>query len=185
MSLKNEVIDCKQDPGEPIAKYSFRLSEKAKIAYKDQQKADDNAFIAFMKGVRDSTIRRKLKESSSIIDFKGAVAYAKKLESISKQFGVGEPQLASILRETEVSFSDTRENHGDTKLQEDTSQRRNDQRSSDIHNRSYDQEGRNFRSIRSHNPGTSRNEEYTNRSRSRSGSTSEHERPQSRSTRYL
>ena len=119
MSLKNEVIDCKQDPGEPIAKYSFRLSEKAKIAYKDQQKADDNAFIAFMKGVRDSTIRRKLKESSSIIDFKGAVAYAKKLESISKQFGVGELQLASILRETEVSFSDTRENHGDTKMQEE------------------------------------------------------------------
>ena len=182
MSLKNELIECKQDAGEPIAKYSFRLSEKANIAYKNQQTAEDNAFIAFMRGVRNNTIRRKLKESNNIDNFKDAVAYAQKLESISKQFADEEPQLASILKETAVSFGDTKEDLENSKLQGDTTQERSYRRS-DSHNRSYDQKGRDFRSTRSHHPGTSRNEEYTNRSRSR-GSTSEHERPQSRSTRY-
>ena len=135
-----------------------------------------------MRGVRDNTIRRKLKESNNIDNFKDAVAYATKLESISKQFADEEPQLASILKETAVSFGDTKEDLENSKLQGDTTQERSYRRS-DSHNRSYDQKGRDFRSTRSHHPGTSRNEEYTNRSRSR-GSTSEHERHQSRSTRY-
>ncbi|KAL5268671.1 hypothetical protein ACHWQZ_G002504 [Mnemiopsis leidyi] len=87
ISLKNEVMECRQKADEDIAKYAYRLREKAIVAYNTPASADENCFIAFLRGVKDTSIRRKLNEATSLTSFKEAVKLAKRLEKVNEIIG--------------------------------------------------------------------------------------------------
>ena len=104
VSLKNEVRDCKQKSDEKIADYVYRLREKANIAYPDPENAEENCFLAFLRGINDVNIRRKLNEAT-ITHFEQGVKLAKKLERVNKVFNE-EADCSQILNTARVSFSD-------------------------------------------------------------------------------
>ena len=103
ISLKNEVMECRQKADEDIAKYAYRLREKAIVAYDSQATADENCFIAFLRGVKDQHMRRKLNENTSLTTFKAAVKMAKRLEKVNEMIGE-DTEVNSILKEN-VQFS--------------------------------------------------------------------------------
>ena len=100
--LKNEVLDCKQLPNECIDDYAFRLKEKAFIAFPDMLDAEQNATLAFYRGVRDSYMKRRLNEKS-FKNFEEAVFYAKRLEKVEEMVNE-KPEVTSILKESNVTF---------------------------------------------------------------------------------
>ena len=103
-TLKAEVLDCKQLSSESIEKYAYRLREKGIIAFSEENVANQNCLIAFIKGVRDPYIGRKLNEEE-LHSFSEAVKLAKRLEAIERLYGdKKETDNVSILKETQVSF---------------------------------------------------------------------------------
>ena len=84
ITLKNEVIDCKQSFNENITEYAFRLREKANLAYNNVDLAEENCFIAFLRGVVDPNLKRKINEATNLTTFNEAVKLAKRLEQINK-----------------------------------------------------------------------------------------------------
>ena len=108
ISLKNEVMECRQKIDENIADYAFRLREKGMIAYSNTQDAEDNCLIAFLRGVKDPQMRRKLNEASSLSTFKNAITLAKRLEKVNEMLNE-EPEINSILKESTYSFKPERE----------------------------------------------------------------------------
>ena len=145
ISLKNEVMECRQKADEDIAKYAYRLREKAIVAYNTPASADENCFIAFLRGVKDTSIRRKLNEATSLTSFKEAVKLAKRLEKVNEIIGE-ENEVSSILKENaEFSFRPKRDSsHGPP-------------------NKQYDGRSRSPYHYRSHSPHS-----FSNRGRSRS-----------------
>ena len=65
ISLRNEVIDCKQNFDEGVRDYAFRILEKADIAFDDPNTRDENCLMAFLRGVRDTHIKRRKVNSRS------------------------------------------------------------------------------------------------------------------------
>ena len=92
-SLQTEVLSCTQKATETIDDYSFRLAEKAGIAFHDEIIREINGKIAFLKGVRNPEIRRKLNEAE-IASFDDAVEMAKRLERVD--ILMGESTLDSV-----------------------------------------------------------------------------------------
>lgn len=110
ISLKNEVMECKQRSDEKISDYVYRLREKAAIAYTDAAMFDENCFIAFLKGVKDPHLRRKLNEETSLTNFQAAVKLAKRLEKVEKLFDSRETEVNSILKESTYTNNTTYSN---------------------------------------------------------------------------
>ena len=111
--LRDEVLECKQDSTEDIAKYVSRLSEKASIAYPDSPtEASEISYIAFLRGICDMQLRRKLNEATTVTTFNEAVALARRLEQINNKFD-RESLPIPILKET-VSFRPKRDRHDST-----------------------------------------------------------------------
>ena len=81
--LKSEVMDCKQQSDEDVSDFAYRLKEKASIAFDDQNLTDEACLLSFVRGVKDTYIRRKLNEGD-ITDFNDALKLAKKLEKVDK-----------------------------------------------------------------------------------------------------
>ena len=106
ISLKNEVMECKQKSDENVADYAYRLREMANIAYTNPDFAEENCFIAFLRGIKDPQLKRKLNEATSLTNFKDAVKLAKRLERIDNMLGEDEPEISSILKESTVSFNE-------------------------------------------------------------------------------
>ena len=84
-TLKNEVRDCKQSIDQNISDYVFKLREKANVAYSNPQEAEENCLLAFLRGIRNVDLRRKLNEAT-ITTFAEAVKFAKKLERVENMF---------------------------------------------------------------------------------------------------
>ena len=84
-TLKNEVRDCKQSSDQNISDYVFKLREKANVAYSNPQEAEENCLLAFLRGIRNVDLRRKLNEAT-ITTFAEAVKLAKKLERVENMF---------------------------------------------------------------------------------------------------
>ena len=105
LALKNELRDCKQKLDEKISDYVYRLREKARIAYPDQDEADENCMLAFLRGVRDNNIRRKLNEST-VTNFRNAVKLAKKLERVNTMFDQEQPDYTQVLSNQKVNFDE-------------------------------------------------------------------------------
>ena len=99
VSLKNEVLDCRQKAGEDIAEYVFRLREKADIAYTNQKSADENCSLAFLRGVRDTEMKVKLNEAH-FSSFNETVKLAKKIERVGKMIGDTRTAASSVLKQT-------------------------------------------------------------------------------------
>ena len=106
VSLKSEVLTCKQKSDENIDKFQYRLLEKASIAFSDKKVRDENCLIAFLQGVRDISMKIKLNEAE-IQTFDDAVKLAKRLERVNNMFEDTEIEINSILKE---SSSINREN---------------------------------------------------------------------------
>ena len=99
VSLKSEVLTCKQMSDEDIDKFQYRLLEKASIAYSDKKVRDESCLIAFLQGVRDISIKIKLYEAE-IQTFEDAVNLAKRLERVNNMFLNPEIEVKSILKES-------------------------------------------------------------------------------------
>ena len=84
-TLKNEVRDCKQSVDQKIEDYVYKLREKAIIAYTNPQEAEENCLLAFLRGVRNVDIKRKINEAM-ITSFADAIKLAKKLERVEGMF---------------------------------------------------------------------------------------------------
>ena len=107
-SLRNEVIDCKQNFGESVRDYAYRILEKANIAFEDSKVREDNCLMTLLRGVRDTHIKRKLNEVS-LQSFDEAVKYAEKLERIERMLNP-EQNITPILREiSDFKFRSKRE----------------------------------------------------------------------------
>ncbi len=156
MSLKNEVRDCKQKSGEKIADYVYRLREKANIAYPDSEMAEENCFLAFLRGIKDLNIRRKLNEAT-VTNFGQAFKLAKKLERVNTVFNE-ETDCSQILNAVRTSVSDTSPDKDTNSRKNDSLSRSRPQYRGDRHDKS--------------------------RSNHRSGSFESRDRSYSRSNRY-
>lgn len=108
ISLKNEVMECKQRNDEAISDFVYRLREKASIAYTDPAMVEENCFIAFLRGVKDPQLKRKLNEATSLTNFKDAVKLAKRLEKINEILAE-ETEVSSILKESTYTFRPARD----------------------------------------------------------------------------
>ena len=119
--LKNEVLECKQEIGESISTFSYRIREKASVAFSTVEAIDENSLLALMRGIRNSDIRRKLAEST-VSTFSEALKLAKKLEKISSMFE-SEIQPASILKGSTSYFDQKRQKDNQQKTAESSSHR--------------------------------------------------------------
>ena len=93
---------------EDVSEFAYRLREKATIAFSDIDVSEENCLLAFMRGVKNAHIKRKLNESD-VENFNEALKLAKKLEKVENMLNKGEtPEVTSILKETSVSFKPSR-----------------------------------------------------------------------------
>ena len=99
VSLKSEVLTCKQKSDENIDKFQYRLLEKASIAFSDKKVRDENCLIAFLQGVRNISMKIKLNEAE-IQTFDDAVKLAKRLERVNDMLVNPEVEINSILKES-------------------------------------------------------------------------------------
>ena len=81
MPLQFKVFDCKQHENESVSDFAMRLREKASIAYSDKHKVADVCHTAFIRGVINPKIRRRLYETCPD-NFNGAVEKATKFEAV-------------------------------------------------------------------------------------------------------
>lgn len=94
IALKNELMSCAQKEDEDISTYSYRLREKANVAYLDSKVGEENCLLSFLRGVHDMDVRRKLNEAT-LTSFNDAVKLARKLEGVRTMFST-----TSILKQT-------------------------------------------------------------------------------------
>lgn len=100
LSLRHEVMDCRQKSGENVSDYAYRLREKSSIAYSDTEYAEENCMLAFLRGVKNINMKVKLNEAS-LTNFNDAVKLAKKIEKVEKMLNV-ETDITSIFKETRI-----------------------------------------------------------------------------------
>ena len=97
LSLKNEVLNCQQKAAETISQYTYRLSEKANIAYSNSEIADENCLLAFLRGVKSNNMKIKLNEAF-LNNFNEAVKMAKRIERVEDMLGK-QPEVVPILKQ--------------------------------------------------------------------------------------
>ena len=107
ISLKNEVMECKQKNDEKISDFAYRLREKANIAFANTSTIDENCLLAFIRGVKDAYIKRKLNEST-LETFNDAITLAKRLERVENMLDT-KPDINSILKQNSNSFQPSRQ----------------------------------------------------------------------------
>ena len=141
--LKNEVMNCKQLSNEDISEFAYRLRDKANIAFSDQDVIDENCLLAFMRGLRNLHIKRKLNESD-VVDFSEALKLAKKLEKVESMLSETDKQdVTSILKESSMSFKPSRFEQRSESPQSWRSSSRGSRSPSRDRNRSYESRGQN------------------------------------------
>ena len=96
--LKTELMSCTQKENEDIVSYSNRLREKANVAYLDSKISEENCLLSFLRGVRNTDVRRKLNEAT-LTSFGDAIKLARKLEGVRTMFSTPSSST-SILRQT-------------------------------------------------------------------------------------
>ena len=104
-TLKNEVRDCKQSIDQKIEDYVYKLREKAAIAYTNHQEAEENCLLAFLRGVQNVNIKRKINEAM-ITSFADAVKLAKKLERVENMFENEQSSSMQVLASSKVTIED-------------------------------------------------------------------------------
>lgn len=181
ITLRNEVLECKQAPNETISDYTYRLREKASIAFTNSETANETCLSALLRGIRDQTIKRKLNEDVNIVTFQDAEKRAKRLEQINNMLNTDTPQIEPILKETSVTFQPSRERNAspwprnrDSGSRERSpspwNRNRNSDRNRDTRSRSRYRNSRNYDRTRSNNSRQSYRSSSRERNRSKSPS---------------
>ena len=155
LSLKNEVMDCKQKTDESISDYAYRLREAANIAYSDPNAAAENCLLAFLRGIKNAHIKRKLNESV-LAEFNEAVKYAKRLERVEGMVNE-EPEVNSILKESSVTFQPSKSDRSSSNT--DSQNKRSYSSDSWRSNSPYDSRSRSRDRDRSYSRGRSREQD--------------------------
>ena len=132
LALKTEINSCRQESGESIEDYTFRLSELVSRAYSQPDRRDEVMLLALLEGVYDDELKTKLQEAV-LSNFQEAKAMALRLEKVSNRRRRAQHLPTSVLKQT-VAWED-----------ESTSQKR---RLDDTDSHSSDQESTNRRSRR-------------------------------------
>ena len=109
-SLQTEVLSYIQSDSETIEDFSFRLKERAMIAFPDDNIREINCKIAFLKGVRNIDIRRKLNEVN-LVTFDEAIEMAMRLERVDNMMTNSHADLTSIMKECEPPAHDVENSH--------------------------------------------------------------------------
>ena len=99
-SLQNEVLACQQQAGESIDDYSYKLRTKGKVAFPDETMREVNCRIAFLNGVRNAEMKRKLNESNHL-NFEEAIEMAKRIERVENMMSNSEVEITTILKSSD------------------------------------------------------------------------------------
>ena len=147
ITLKNEVLECKQKSDETVSDFVYRLRSKASIAYTNIETANETCLSAILRGLKDPQMKRKLNEDTTIKTFEDAIKLAKRLEQINKMLDNDTVQIEPILKETAVTFKPSRNRspspwpNQDDEEEEETRSRpkyKNDYRRNNFNNRRHD-----------------------------------------------
>jgi len=104
-SMKNALFDCKQKRNETISEYADILREIASIAYSsDQKKADENCLLAFLRGVRDYHIKKRINEETQS-NFNDTVNFAKRLERVDSMMRDAEEKSRKSSNKADSSYT--------------------------------------------------------------------------------
>ena len=103
ITLKNEVLECKQKSDETVSDFVYRLRSKASIAYTNLETANETCLSAILRGLKDPQMKRKLNEDTTIKTFEDAIKLAKRLEQINKMLDNDTVQIEPILKETAMT----------------------------------------------------------------------------------
>ena len=101
-SLQNEVLACQQQAGESIDDYSYKLRTKGKVAFPDEDMREVNCRIAFLNGVRNAEMKRKLNESNHL-NFEEAIEMAKRIERVENMMSNSGVESTTILKTSDES----------------------------------------------------------------------------------
>ena len=77
--LKSDLFNCRQEQGESISEYIFRLRSKSSVAYSDSEVAEENCLLALLRGVRSQYMMQQL-NVAGLTSFKDAVQLATRIE---------------------------------------------------------------------------------------------------------
>ena len=108
ISLMYQLRECRQTSEETVSHYAYRLREKASVAYTEIAARKENCLLAFLRGLRDPQLKRKLNEAK-IASFEEAVEQAKRLELVDSMLKDEGPEISSVLKETTYSFRPARQ----------------------------------------------------------------------------
>ena len=158
-SMKQQLMNLKQGPNENITQFCNTIKEKARSAYGAVEQAGDIALLVLLRGLGDTTIRRKLNEA--VCDsFEEAMRLAKHLESVNTLVKQNEaPIFKTEDREVEQVAAASDYSHGRS------------------HNNDYNR-------IRSHSRENHRYNRYRSNSRSRSRNRHRNKSPSGRYNNY-
>ena len=73
--VQSEVLECKQLSDGRVEDFAYRLKEKSLIAFPNEQEAERQCQLTFVRGVKDTHIKRRLNEQN-IRKFTDAVLLA-------------------------------------------------------------------------------------------------------------
>ncbi len=94
-TLKTELVTMTQGSTESCESFAFRISEVAERAYTDITIRNENSKAAYIRGLRDVSIKSKILEHE-LVDFDEAVKLANKLEKIQSVANVNVPEDAVL-----------------------------------------------------------------------------------------
>lgn len=95
VSLRNDLLNMKQKPGESVAEFGNRIQEASSMAYTSPEQAREASLLALLRGISKNSLRQKMNEAT-VTSFPEAIRLAKKLESVTAMF-----EAAPILKTTE------------------------------------------------------------------------------------
>eukprot|EP00116_Pleurobrachia_bachei_P006899 sb/3467161/ len=111
-SIKQQLMNLKQGPNENITQFCNAIRQKARAAYGAVEHAGDIALLVLLRGLRDTTVRRKLNEAVCG-SFEEAMRLAKHLESVDTLIKQSEtPTFDSEEQEIKQVTTDTDHNRG-------------------------------------------------------------------------
>ena len=101
-SLKSDLFDYTQSPNDSITEFAFKLKEKGELAFSDKEQRSDACLTAFLRGINDSHIKRKLNETR-VENFEDAIKTAKRLERVDRMMNpnpTSRNPIKAILKES-------------------------------------------------------------------------------------
>lgn len=94
-SLKSDLFDYIQSPNDSIPEFAFKLKEKGELAFSDKEQRSDACLTAFLRGIYDPHIKRKLNETR-VENLEDAIKTAKRLERVDRMMNTNPTSRNSV-----------------------------------------------------------------------------------------